>query len=155
MAASPLFHTSACCDITWQWTWMLPSLAQHPGLMMFVIYLWYLITAKSDSRLITLGIVFHINTCGITFRAGATSRLGHVSVIYLAQEVDVEAKRLRIPRAGVHVIAHQQHQLQEFAEALALLHLLAGECHAHDLRTDVIHLLLKGQLEYDAVETWP
>lgn len=36
-------------------------------------------------------------------------------VCYLAKEVDVETKRLGIPWAGIHVIADQQHQLQEFA----------------------------------------
>lgn len=72
---------------------------------------------------------------------------------YLAEEVDIEAKRLGVPRAGVHVIADQQHQLQEFAEAFALLHLLAGERHIHDVGPDVVHLLLERQLEQNAVET--
>lgn len=72
---------------------------------------------------------------------------------YLAEEVDIEAKRLGVPRAGVHVIADQQHQLQEFAEALALLHFLAGERHIHDVWPDVVHLLLERQLEQNAVET--
>lgn len=78
-----------------------------------------------------------------------------VVVYYLAEEVDVEPERLGVPRAGVHVVADQQHQFQEFGEALALLHFLAGECHIHDVRPDVVHLLLERQLEQNAVETWP
>ena len=76
-------------------------------------------------------------------------------VCYLAEEIDVETKRLSVPRARVHVVADQQHQLQEFGEALALLHLLAGERHVHDVRSDVVHLLLERQLEQNAVETRP
>lgn len=75
-------------------------------------------------------------------------------MFYLAQEVDVEAKRLGIPRASIHVIANQQHQLQEFSEGFALFHLLTGESDIHDVWPDVIHLLLKGQFEENAVETW-
>lgn len=74
---------------------------------------------------------------------------------YLAEEADVEAKSLGIPGASVHVVPHQQHQLQELAEAFALLHLLTGERHVHDVRPDVVELLLKGQLEQDAVEARP
>lgn len=74
---------------------------------------------------------------------------------YLAEEADVETKCLGIPRTGVHVIANQQHQLQELAKAVTLLHLLTGECHIHDVWPDVIHLLLKRQLEQNAVETRP
>lgn len=73
----------------------------------------------------------------------------------LAKEADVEAKRLGVPGAGVHVVPHQQHQLQELAEGLALLHLLAGKRHVHDVRPDVVHLLFEGQLEQDAVEARP
>lgn len=78
-----------------------------------------------------------------------------VWVGYLAEEADVEAKRLGVPRASIHVIADQQNQLQEPAEAFALLHLLASEGHIHDVRPDVIHLLLEGQLEQNAVESRP
>lgn len=74
---------------------------------------------------------------------------------YLAEEADVEAERLGVPGAGVHVVPHQQHQLQELAEAFALLHLLAGKRHVHDVGTDVVELLLEGQLEQDAVEARP
>jgi len=73
-------------------------------------------------------------------------------VFYLAKEADVEAEGLGVPGAGVHVVAHHQHQLQQLAEALALLHLLTGEGDAHDVGPDVVHLLLEGQLEQDAVE---
>lgn len=71
---------------------------------------------------------------------------------YLAEEADVEAKGLGIPGASVHVVAHQQYHLQQLAEAVTLLHLLTGERHIHDVRSDVVHLLLEGQLEEDAVE---
>lgn len=78
-----------------------------------------------------------------------------VAVRYLAEKADVEPECLGIPRASVHVVADQQHQFQEFREALALLHFLASECHIHDVRPDVVHLLLKRQLEQNAVETRP
>lgn len=74
---------------------------------------------------------------------------------HLAEEADVKAKRLGVPRAGVHVVPDQQHQLQELAEAFTLLHLLASERHVHDVRPDVVHLLLERQLEQDAVEARP
>lgn len=71
---------------------------------------------------------------------------------YLAQKADVEAKGLSVSGARIHVIPHQQHQLQEHAETITLLHLLAGEGHVHDVRPDVVHLFLKRQLEEDAVQ---
>lgn len=75
--------------------------------------------------------------------------------VYLAEEADVKTKRLGVPRAGVHVVSDQQYQLQELAEAFTLLHLLASERHVHDVRPDVVHLLLERQLEQDAIETRP
>lgn len=74
---------------------------------------------------------------------------------YLAEEGDVEAERLRVPGAGIHVIPHQEHQLQQSAEALTLLHFLTGKCHVHDVRSDVVHLLLERQLEQDAIQPRP
>lgn len=74
---------------------------------------------------------------------------------YLAEEGDVEAKRLCVPGAGIHVIPDQQHQFQQSAKALALLHLLTGKRHVHDVRSDVVHLLLERQLEQDAVQPRP
>lgn len=71
---------------------------------------------------------------------------------YLAEKADVEAQGLRVPGARVHVVAQEEHQLQELAEALTLLELLAGQGHCHDVRLDVVHVLLKHQPEQDPVE---
>lgn len=73
--------------------------------------------------------------------------------MYLAEEADVEAECLSISGASVHVIPDQKHHLQEHAETFALLYLLAGECHVHDIWTDVVHLLLKRQLEQNPVQS--
>lgn len=86
---------------------------------------------------------------------GWLSLLCSVLLHYLTEEGDVEAKSLGIPRASIHVIADQQHQLQEFTEAFTFLHFFTGKCHIHDVWPDVVHLLLKRQLEENAVETWP
>lgn len=75
------------------------------------------------------------------------------SVWYLAEEADIEAECLSISGARVHVIPDQQHQLQEHAKAFALLHLLACECHVHDVGPDVVHLLLKCQFEQDPIKS--
>lgn len=91
-------------------------------------------------------------------RSKSDSRVGVLqgeeaaSRTHLAQEADVEAEGLGIAGAGVHVVAHEEHQLQQADEAVAPPQLLAGQRHAHDVRPDVVHLLLQGQLEEDAIQ---
>lgn len=78
-----------------------------------------------------------------------------VAAAYLAEKADVEAERLCVPGARVHVVAQEQHQLQELAEAFTLLELLAGQGHCHDVRFDVVHVLLEHEPEQDPVEPRP
>lgn len=78
-----------------------------------------------------------------------------LAIAYLAEKADVEAKGLCVSGARVHVVAEEQHQLQELAEALTLLELLAGQGHCHDIRFDVVHMLLEHEPEQDPVEPCP
>lgn len=117
-----------------------------------LIHIWkQLFSSKTQLYTGTFRITFFVSDIFTT----CLSVLCAVVVCYLAEEADVETKRLGIPWASIHVIANQQHQLQEFTEAFTLLHFLTSKCHIHDVWPDVIHLLLERQLEQNAVETWP
>lgn len=74
---------------------------------------------------------------------------------HFAEGAEVEAVGLGVAGAGVHVVADEQHQLQQRAEAPTLAHLLAGRAHRQDVRPDVVHLLLELQPEQDGVQPRP
>lgn len=78
-----------------------------------------------------------------------------MAAAYLAEKADVEAEGLCISGARVHVVPKEQHQLKELAEAFTLLELLTGQSHCHDVRFDVVHVLLKHEPEQDPVEPRP
>ena len=44
--------------------------------------------------------------------------------MYLGKVVDLKAQALSVTRPAVHVVTHQQHQLQDPVELAALLHFL-------------------------------
>lgn len=71
---------------------------------------------------------------------------------HLAQGTEVEAIRLGISRAGIHVIPQQQHQLQQTAEGAALPDLIAGSIYSQDVWTQVVYLLLELQPEKNVAE---
>lgn len=71
---------------------------------------------------------------------------------YLAQIRYGEAERLAVTRAGIHVVANEQDELQQLGEALARPELLTGRGHRHHVRLDVVQLLLKLQLEQDGLK---
>jgi len=73
--------------------------------------------------------------------------------LYLAQVGDGESEGHAIAGAGVHVVAHQQDDLQQLGERLALAQLLAGRRHRHHVGLDVVQLLLELQPEEDGLET--
>lgn len=68
-------------------------------------------------------------------------------VWYLAEKADVKPKSLGISGAGIHVVSHKQYQFQKLAEALTLLHFLTCKSDIHDVRTDVVYLLLECEFE--------
>jgi len=71
---------------------------------------------------------------------------------HLAEGTEVEAKRLGISRARIHVIPQQQHQLQQAAKGGALPDLITGGVYSQDIWTQVVYLLLKLQAEEDVAE---
>lgn len=71
---------------------------------------------------------------------------------HLAEGTEVEAERLCISRACVHVIPQQQHQLQQPAKGAALPDLITGGIYSQDIWTQVVYLLLKLQAEEDVAE---
>lgn len=71
---------------------------------------------------------------------------------HLAEGTEVEAERLRVSRACVHVIPQQQHQLQQAAKGAALPDLITGGIYSQDIWTQVVYLLLKLQAEEDVAE---
>lgn len=77
------------------------------------------------------------------------SRSGH----HLAQVTDAESESFGVAWSCVHEVSHQQRDLQQFGESLALPKLLAGGRHRHHFRLHVIHLLLELELEEDGAQT--
>lgn len=73
---------------------------------------------------------------------------------HLAQVTDAEAEGLGVARAGVHEVAHQQDDLQQLGEGLALAKFLTGGRHRHHVWLQVVELLVKLELEEDGVQTW-
>lgn len=71
---------------------------------------------------------------------------------HLTERTQVKAIWLGISRTCIHVISQQQDELQQLAEGMALPDFITGGVNSHDIRTQVIHLLLKLYPEEDVAE---
>lgn len=74
---------------------------------------------------------------------------------HFTEGAKVKAEGLSIPGSSIHVVSHEQHELQQLAKAVALPDLLAGSADSHDVRLDVVHLLFKLKLKENSTESWP